>query len=112
KTWPGYILSVAVGLFELYLFGNREKGLLIPVAILGITSLIFFENMTLRWFFDLKLKNLIVAAALIILGLSIIFKSSLPGRSGSANASGGESQNSGQASEPNTGSGNSDGQNS
>ncbi len=112
KTWPGYILAVAVGLFELYLFGNREKGLLIPVAILGITSLIFFENMTLRWFFDLKFKNLLVSAVLILLGLSIIFKSSMPGRSGSGGSCGGESQNSGQASESNTESGNSDGQNS
>lgn len=40
--WPGFILAVAVGLFELFIFGTREKGLLIPVFILGGLSLIFF----------------------------------------------------------------------
>ncbi|HEY5584712.1 MAG TPA: DUF5668 domain-containing protein [Ruminiclostridium sp.] len=40
--WPGFILAVAVGLFELYAFGTREKGLLIPVFLLGGLSIIFF----------------------------------------------------------------------
>ena len=30
-----FLLGIAVGLFELYLFGNHDKGLLVPVAILG-----------------------------------------------------------------------------
>jgi hypothetical protein len=41
--WPGFMLAVAVGLFELYVFGTREKGLLIPVFILGGLSVIFFS---------------------------------------------------------------------
>ena len=40
--WPGVILAPAVGLFELYYFGDREKGLLIPIGILSCTSLFFF----------------------------------------------------------------------
>jgi len=80
NTWPGYILAVAVGLFELYLFGNREKGLLIPVAILGIISLIFFDNFTLNWFFGLRLKSILVSAVLILLGVSIIFRTSFQKR--------------------------------
>lgn len=30
-TWPVYPLSVSIGLFQLYLFGGRPTGLLIPV---------------------------------------------------------------------------------
>jgi len=42
--WPGFILAPAVGLFEMYVFGNRSKGLLIPVGILTGLSLIFFAT--------------------------------------------------------------------
>ncbi|MEK8129218.1 hypothetical protein WMW72_15030 [Paenibacillus filicis] len=45
--WPGFILAVAVGLFELYWFGGRHRGLLIPINILGVLSLIFFGVFTL-----------------------------------------------------------------
>ncbi|WP_169084236.1 hypothetical protein [Paenibacillus sp. PL91] len=40
--WPGFILAVAVGLFEFYWFGNRNKWLLIPINILTVLSLLFF----------------------------------------------------------------------
>jgi hypothetical protein len=30
-TWPVYLLATAFGLFELWLFGGKEKALLIPV---------------------------------------------------------------------------------
>ncbi|GGD11806.1 hypothetical protein [Pontibacillus salipaludis] len=33
-TWPVYLLAPAFGLFELWYFGKREKGLLIPISIL------------------------------------------------------------------------------
>ena len=39
--WPVYMLAVAVGLFQLYIFGGREKGLLIPVGILTGLFVIF-----------------------------------------------------------------------
>jgi hypothetical protein len=42
--WPGFILAPAVGLFEMYIFGKRSKGLLIPVGILTGLSLIFFAS--------------------------------------------------------------------
>lgn len=67
--WPGFILAVAVGLFELYLFGNREKGLLIPVFILGGLSLIFFAMMFGRiWI----LRTYLIPAILIIGGILIV----------------------------------------
>lgn len=75
-TWPGYIMSVAVGLFELYIFGSRKKGLLVPVFILGGISLIFF-SFTIGGLFDSVFKSYISAFALVALGLFLIFKDSL-----------------------------------
>ncbi|MTH53178.1 hypothetical protein GKZ89_07105 [Bacillus mangrovi] len=43
-TWPVYLLSAAFGLFERWVFGGREKKLLIPVLILSAISLIFIAN--------------------------------------------------------------------
>lgn len=33
-TWPIYLLAVAFGLFQLYLYDHQDKGLLIPITIL------------------------------------------------------------------------------
>ncbi|MCR4436734.1 MAG: hypothetical protein QHH06_14005 [Clostridiales bacterium] len=76
--WPGYILAVAVGLFELYLFGGRKKGLLIPVAILGGMSLIFFNSFTFNWIFGRRFGDFFVPVLLILLGIMVIFKNSRP----------------------------------
>lgn len=67
-TWPVYPFSVAVGLFQLYIFGGREKGLLIPVFILGGVSIVSFCSMMFAWFNF----SLILPIAMIILGLYII----------------------------------------
>lgn len=72
--WPFYIMSVAVGLFELYLFGGREKGLLIPVGILGGLSVILFAGNSLRWLFDLSTRQFLVPLIFIVLGLAVILK--------------------------------------
>ncbi len=42
--WPGFVFAPAFGLFELYWFGKKEKGLLVPVGILTALSLIFFAS--------------------------------------------------------------------
>jgi len=69
--WPGFILAVAVGLFELYIFGTREKGLLIPVFILGGLAVIFFAISLGRiWI----LRTYLIPAILILGGLLIVFK--------------------------------------
>ncbi|HWJ03475.1 MAG TPA: DUF5668 domain-containing protein [Verrucomicrobiae bacterium] len=39
--WPVFILGVALGLFELYIFGPRENALLIPVGILSLVGFAF-----------------------------------------------------------------------
>jgi hypothetical protein len=67
--WPIFPLGVAIGLFQLYLFGGREKGLLIPVGILGIVSLFFLINNL--FFINFGFLSGIV---LVIIGIWIIFK--------------------------------------
>lgn len=69
--WPGFILAVAVGLFELYFFGNREEGLLIPVSILGGISVIFFSISLSRWI-GFSLTRYSIPAILILAGLILI----------------------------------------
>jgi len=67
--WPIFPLGVAIGLFQLFLFGGREKGLLIPVGILGAISLFFLINNLL--FVDFRVLAGIV---LVVIGIWIIFK--------------------------------------
>lgn len=69
--WPGIILAPAVGLFELYIFGNRQKGLLIPVGILSGLSLIFF-SFTIRNLGGFS--KFLIPAGLILAGLIILVK--------------------------------------
>lgn len=79
-TWPVYPLAVAIGLFQLYLFGNREKGLLIPVFILSAVSGISFVSIVFNrvlWWFD---TSLIFPVLLILIGLYVLFKNSGRGR--------------------------------
>lgn len=71
--WPVFILGVAIGLFELYLFGNREKGLLIPVSILGGIAIIFL-SFTIGGFIHTKIKEFIIPAVLVIIGVIIVLK--------------------------------------
>jgi len=69
NLWPIFPLGVAIGLFQLFLFGGREKGLLIPVGILGAISLFFLINNLL--FVDFRL---IAGILLVVIGIWIIFK--------------------------------------
>jgi len=69
NLWPIFPLGVAIGLFQLYLFGGREKGLLIPVGILGAISLFFLINNLL--FIDFRL---LAGILLLVIGIWIIFK--------------------------------------
>jgi len=73
NLWPIFPLGVAIGLFQLYLFGGREKGLLIPVGILGAVSLFFLVNNLL--FVDFRL---IAGILLVVIGTWIIFKKAKP----------------------------------
>ena len=69
NLWPIFPLGVAIGLFQLFLFGGREKGLLIPVGILGAVSLFFLINNLFFIHF-----GLLAGILLVVIGIWIIFK--------------------------------------
>lgn len=71
--FPVYIFSVAFGLFELYYFGNREKGLLVPVFILGGLSFILFTFISLKKLLGYGASQVVIPLALIAVGLFVIF---------------------------------------
>jgi len=68
--WPIFVLAPAIGLFQFYLFGSRNKGLLIPVGILtgiGLFSLII-TMLNIDFFIY------IFSIILIAIGVYFIFK--------------------------------------
>lgn len=69
-TWPIYPLAVSIGLFQLYLFDGRPKGLLIPVFILTTVSIVSFVSI-INSVFDF---TLLFAAFAILAGLYILYK--------------------------------------
>lgn len=78
-TWPIYPLAVAIGLFQLYLFSKRDRGLLVPVFILTAVSLVSFATMFFnsiqRWVdLGIVIPVLLVVAGLIILIWSYLKK--------------------------------------
>jgi hypothetical protein len=70
SLWPFILLGIATGLLELYLFGTRDKGLLIPISILGGLGLMLLTKT--YFFFDLK--KIVIPAILVILGVLILSK--------------------------------------
>ncbi|MGG1663777.1 LPXTG cell wall anchor domain-containing protein [Brevibacillus sp. NRS-1366] len=40
-VWPFFLLGPALGLTELYIFGGRKTGLLIPIGVLTAVALVF-----------------------------------------------------------------------
>lgn len=75
-TWPIYPLSVAIGLFQLYIFSRRPKGLLIPVLILTSISIISFISMFLKGIFSWIDSSLILPIILIAIGIAVLFNGS------------------------------------
>ncbi|QGQ99391.1 hypothetical protein EHS13_33285 [Paenibacillus psychroresistens] len=71
-TWPGFIMAVAVGLFEFYWFSGRNKWLLIPINILAVVSILFFSIFTAGALFN-GIGRPFVAVALIALGVVLFF---------------------------------------
>lgn len=67
--WPVFLIGIALGLLELYIFGGQDKALLIPVAILGGLGLIFLTRSEF-----LLNKKYIAPAFLIIIGIIILSK--------------------------------------
>lgn len=72
SLWPGFILAPAVGLFELYWFGGRNKWLLIPIAILTAVSLLFFTVFSIGVLFTYLTGNPLLAIGLIVVGAFLL----------------------------------------
>lgn len=68
SLWPFFLIGIAIGLFELYLFGDHNKALLIPVAILGGLGLLKLSDTFIHFDF----RNYLIPAAFILLGVAII----------------------------------------
>ena len=71
NLWPLFLLGVAIGLLQAYLFGGREKYLLIPIGILGVISLFFLINNLIFVNF-----GLIAGIVLLLIGIWILLKKS------------------------------------
>lgn len=69
SLWPLLLLGIALGLFELFLFGNRDKGLLIPIVILGGIGISSLTGPLIS-----ELRKYLIPVVLIILGLAVILK--------------------------------------
>lgn len=69
SLWPLFLIGIAVGLFELYLFGTHDRALLIPVAILGGLGLIFLTRA--MFYFNFSYLAPII---LIGVGVMVLFK--------------------------------------
>lgn len=68
SLWPVFMLAPAVGLFELYLFGGGNPGLLIPVAILTVVALMFLGFNILTGIF-----GSVIGVILVLVGVYIVF---------------------------------------
>lgn len=73
-TWPIYPLAVAIGLFQLYLFGGRDRSLLIPVGILTLISVVFLMGIVYRSLFAWINFSWLIPAVLIVVGLYLILR--------------------------------------
>ncbi|MHB8062838.1 MAG: hypothetical protein ACYDG2_09435 [Ruminiclostridium sp.] len=74
-TWPVYILSVAIGLFQMYLFSKREKGLLISSLIVGgIAAFCGFSIIISQLTADFI--ELFIPVSLIAGGIALFFSNS------------------------------------
>ncbi len=72
-TWPVYILSVAVGLFQMYIFSRREKGLLIASLIVGGVAAFFMACMILNRVTSIIRPEFFIPVALIAAGIALFF---------------------------------------
>ena len=73
-TWPIYLLAVAIGLFQFYLFSGKNKGVLIPVFILATIAVIAFACMFLNLTSQMYNSGIIIGVIFIALGIFALYK--------------------------------------
>lgn len=72
--WPGFVLAPAIGLFEFYWFGGRNRYLLIPINILTVISVLFFAAFSISALIGtLSGGQPVFAAVLVAAGCLIMF---------------------------------------
>ncbi len=70
--WPMFLVGPALGLLQVYVFGGRDRSILIPVGILGTLSIIFLTaNLT-----TYKIGGMIFPVMLMLIGAFIILGTS------------------------------------
>ena len=70
-TWPVYIISVAVGLLQMYVFSKRAKGLLIAGLIVGGIGL-FFEVIMITSSLSSNLIGILIPISLVAGGIALV----------------------------------------
>lgn len=70
-TWPVYIISVAVGLLQMYVFSKREKGLLIAGLIVGGIGA-FFEAIMITSLISSNVIGLLIPISLVAGGIVLV----------------------------------------
>jgi hypothetical protein len=83
--WPFFILAPAFGFYAMFIFGTREKGLLVPAGILTVIALFFFLQGTS------SSLRLVWPAVLIILGVLLVYRGLQVRRDREERDAGGES---------------------
>ena len=75
--WPLFIIGPGIGFFMMYLFGQKEKGMLIPASILTGLGILFMlsKSGVMRYW----------PIVLIILGIVMIVRYQIKSRSGEKN---------------------------
>lgn len=71
---PVCILAVAIGLFQLFIFGNKSKALLIPIFILGGIGLIGLLTVLYGEILPWLNYSLLLPLILILIGLYILLR--------------------------------------
>lgn len=72
-TWPIYTLAVAIGLFQLYWYGGKQKALLIPICILSFFTFGAFFSMIFGNVFHWMNRSLALPIILVAIGLYMVF---------------------------------------
>jgi hypothetical protein len=72
RTWPIYILAVSIGLYQLYAFGGKQKGVLIAASMLGVVFLVSGSITFLNNIFPWSSSSLIFPIILILLGIGVL----------------------------------------
>lgn len=71
-TWPVYIFAVAIGLFQLYLFSGRPRGLMVAVGIIAGVGAVSAIAILFKMFLSSFDFALVVPVILIVIGLFMI----------------------------------------